>query len=223
LSSQTSNDAAVTALTAKLVQRAAIGDELAWRRLIDQFGPLLCQISSTYRLGEAEAADAFATAWFKLVEHIGSLRDGCAVQGWLVTTLRRECLARARARSRERPVADFAGTDEPVHIVDFDRSLTDADRRRMVHRALMELIGTAASADRNARRRPGSFVCGDKHQPGDADRQHRSHTLQGARQSSARPIRGGAGAGPRRLNSMPAHLLPVMTAGAFVSSRRFLS
>jgi RNA polymerase sigma factor (sigma-70 family) len=125
--------------TAELVRRAAAGDELAWRRLVDRFGPLLRHVSSTYRLGDAEAADAVATTWSKLVEHIGSLRDGCAVQGWLVTTLRRECLARARARGRERPVADFAGVDEPVHVVDFDRWLIRADRRRTVHNALMEL------------------------------------------------------------------------------------
>jgi DNA-directed RNA polymerase specialized sigma24 family protein len=75
--------------TVELVQRAATGDELAWRLLVDQFGPLLCQISSTYRLDEAEAPDAVATAWFKLGQHIGSLRDACAVQGWLATTVRR--------------------------------------------------------------------------------------------------------------------------------------
>ena len=125
--------------TAELVRRAAAGDELAWRRLVDRFGPLLRHVSSTYRLGEAEAADAVATTWSKLVEHIASVRDGCAVQGWLVTTLRRECLARARARSRECPVADFAGVDEPVHVVDFDRCLVGADRQQKVHTALMEL------------------------------------------------------------------------------------
>jgi RNA polymerase sigma factor (sigma-70 family) len=125
--------------TAKLVRRAAAGDELAWRQLIDGLGPLLRRVSSAYRLGEAEAADAIATVWLKLVENIGSLRDGSAVPGWLITTLRRECLARASARSRERPVADFAGVDEPVHVIDFDRWLLGADRRQMVHRALMEL------------------------------------------------------------------------------------
>jgi hypothetical protein len=55
----------------------AAAHELAWRRLIDEFGPLPRHISSTYRLGEAQATDAVATAWFKLVEHIGSLRDRC--------------------------------------------------------------------------------------------------------------------------------------------------
>ena len=125
--------------TAELVRRAAAGDELAWRRLIDGLGPSLHRVSSTYRLGEAEAADAVATVWLKLVENIGSLRDGRAVPGWLVTTLRRECVARASARSRERPVADFAGAHEPVDVVDFDRWLLDADRRHLVHRAMMQL------------------------------------------------------------------------------------
>lgn len=125
--------------TVKLVQRAARGDELAWRRLIDEFEPLLRHVSSSYRLGEAEAADARATAWLRLVERIDSLRDAAAVQGWLVTTLRRECLARASARSRERPVAELTGDDEPVHVVDFDRRLVRADRRRMLNKALNEL------------------------------------------------------------------------------------
>lgn len=125
--------------TAELVRRAAAGDELAWRQLIDGLGPLLRRVSSAYRLGDAEAADAVATVWLKLVENIGSLRDGSAVPGWLITTLRRECLARASARSRERPVADFTGVDEPVDVIDFDRWLLNVDRRQMVQRALMKL------------------------------------------------------------------------------------
>ena len=125
--------------TAELVRRAAAGDELAWRQLIDGLGPLLRRVSSAYRLGEAEAADAVATVWLKLVENIGSLRDGSSVPGWLMTTLRRECLARASARSREQLLADFAGVDEPVDVIDFDGWLLDADRRQMVHRAMMKL------------------------------------------------------------------------------------
>ena len=125
--------------TAELVRRAAAGDELAWRQLTDRVGPLLRRVSSTYRLGEAEAADAVATVWLKLVENVGSLRNGSAVPGWLITTLRRECLARVSARSRERPVADFAGIDEPADVIDYDRWLLDADRRQMVHRAMMKL------------------------------------------------------------------------------------
>jgi RNA polymerase sigma factor (sigma-70 family) len=125
--------------TAELVRRAAGGDELAWRQLFDGLGPWLHRVSSAYRLGDAEAADAVATVWLKFVENIGSLRDGSSVWGWLMSTLRGECLARAGARSRERPVADFAGVDEPVDVIDFDRRLLDADRRQIVHRAMLKL------------------------------------------------------------------------------------
>ena len=87
--------------TAELVRRAAAGDELAWRQLVDGLGPMLRRVSSAYRLGEAEAADAIATVWLKLFENIGSLRDGSAVPGWLTTTLRRECLARESEQRRQ--------------------------------------------------------------------------------------------------------------------------
>jgi RNA polymerase sigma factor (sigma-70 family) len=127
--------------SAELVRRAAAGDELAWRQLVKDLGPMLRRVSSSYRLGDAEAADAIATVWLKLVENIGSMRDGSAVPGWLLTTLRRECLARVSARSRERPVADFAGVDEPVDVIDFDRWLLNTDRRRLVHQGLMKLSG----------------------------------------------------------------------------------
>lgn len=130
---------AMTDLETPLVQRAAAGDELAWRRLVHQCGPVLRRVSLSYGLGEADAADAVAAAWSKLVEHIGALRDVSAVRAWLITTLRRECLSRARARKREQPVADFAGVDEPAHVVDFDRALLGVDRRRMVRGALMQL------------------------------------------------------------------------------------
>ena len=125
--------------TADVVRHAAAGDELAWRQLIDGLGPMLHRVSSAYRLGDAEAADAIATVWLKLVENIGSLRDGSSVPGWLITTLRRECLARASARSRERLLADVAGVEEPVDAIDFDDWLLDADRRQMVQRAMMKL------------------------------------------------------------------------------------
>jgi RNA polymerase sigma factor (sigma-70 family) len=125
--------------TAELVRRAAAGDELAWRQLVGGLGPWLHRVSSAYRLGDAEAADAVATVWLKFVENIGALGHRNSVRGWLMSTLRSECLARAGVRSREQPVADFAGVDEPVDVIDFDRWLLDEDRRQTVHRAMLKL------------------------------------------------------------------------------------
>ena len=189
---------------AELVRRAVAGDELAWRQLIDGFGPLLRHVSSTYRLGEAELRMQLHGS-SKLVEHIGSLRDGRAVGGWLVTTLRRECLARARARSREQFVADFAGADEPVDIVDFDRRLAGADSRRMVQRAMMEL----SEPDRQL-----IVMLFTDPAPSYAEISGRlampigsigPTRWQAPRQAPRRPVRGGAGARKRWLKRQPSH------------------
>ena len=206
--------------TAELVRRAAAGDELAWRQLIDGLGPLLRRVSSTYRLGEAEAADAVATVWLKLVENIGSLRDGSAVPGWLITTLRRECLARASARSRERPVADFAGVDEPVDVVDFDRWLLDADRRQMVHRALMELSEQQRQLIGMLFADPApsyAEISASLAMPIGSIGPTRCRLLGKLRDAMSDD--GRAGARKRRLNSIMAQHLPIMMAAASVVRR----
>jgi DNA-directed RNA polymerase specialized sigma24 family protein len=123
----TTNGGAPDQDTAELVRRAAAGDELAWRQLKNGLGPLLRRASSAYLLGEAEAADVVATVWSKLAENIGSLRDGSSVPGWLMATLRTECLARESARSRQRPVADFAGG---AQIDELRRAIDESEQRR---------------------------------------------------------------------------------------------
>jgi len=127
----------------ELVRRAAAGDGLAWRQLIDELEPSLRRASSAYRLGETEAAEVVATVWLKLAENIGSRCDGSSVWGWLVTTLRRECLARESARSRQRPVADFAGGAQ----IDEVRCATgESEQRRQAELQLADCerrLGTA--------------------------------------------------------------------------------
>ena len=207
--------------TAELVRRAAAGDELAWRQLIDGLGPLLRRVSSAYRLGEAEAADAVATVWLKLVENIGSLRDGSAVPGWLITTLRRECLARASARSRERLVADFAGVDEPVDVIDFDRWLLDADRRQMVHRAMMELSEQQRQLIGMLFADPApsyAEISASLAMPIGSIGPTRCRLLGKLRDAMADD--GGVGARNRRLNSIMAQLLPIMLASRVRGSAR---
>jgi DNA-directed RNA polymerase specialized sigma24 family protein len=113
--------------TAELVRRAAAGDALAWRQLVDGLGPLLHRASSAYRLGDAEAADVVAAVWLKFAENIGSLRDVSSVPGWLMTTLRNECLNRESARSRRRPGVVFAGA---AQIDKLRHAIGESEQRR---------------------------------------------------------------------------------------------
>lgn len=113
--------------TAELVRRAAAGDELAWRQLEDGLGPMLRRVTSAYRLGEAQAADAIAAVWSKLVENIGSLRDGSAVPGWLSTTLRRECIARESELRRQTVEVKLADCERRLGTA--RQTIAEQDRR----------------------------------------------------------------------------------------------
>jgi RNA polymerase sigma factor (sigma-70 family) len=125
--------------TASLVHRAAGGDELAWRRLHQEFTPSMRCVALGYRLGEAQTADVVAFAWLRLVENIANIRRPEALAGWLMTTVRRECLARLRERQREQTGHDFVGDLEPAEDAVMDAALIAADRRRVVRAALAQL------------------------------------------------------------------------------------
>src|SRR6476659_999626 len=90
-----------------LVKRASNGDQAAWDALVDRYTNLLWSVARGYRLETADAADVVQVAWLRLVEHLPTLRDPERVGGWLVTTVRRECLqVIASRRRRGQPVDD---------------------------------------------------------------------------------------------------------------------
>jgi len=95
---------------AGVVRAAANGDEDAWTGLVRQHRDLLRNVARGYRLSEAQVDDVVQTAWLRLVEHLGSIRDPERVTGWLVTTVRRECLSMQREQRREQPT--FSDRDQ---------------------------------------------------------------------------------------------------------------
>jgi RNA polymerase sigma factor (sigma-70 family) len=116
---------------ADVVRGAASGDQGAWTALVTQHQDLLRGVARGYRLSEAQVDDAVQTTWLRLVEHLGSLREPERVTGWLVTTLRRECLSTVRAARREQPTLtdedDFWGQVGAVE----DDVMRDSERQRV--------------------------------------------------------------------------------------------
>ncbi|MGH8910454.1 MAG: RNA polymerase sigma factor [Egibacteraceae bacterium] len=94
-----------------LVRAAADGDQRAWSALVKQFNGLLWSIARGYRLGTAESEEVVSTAWLRLVEHIGRLREPEYVGAWLATTTRRECVRALRRAERVLPTDDDAVLD----------------------------------------------------------------------------------------------------------------
>ncbi|SDP86700.1 RNA polymerase sigma factor, sigma-70 family [Actinopolyspora xinjiangensis] len=106
--------------TAALLDRVALGDERAWRDLVDRNSGVVWGAVRAYSANRADAEDAWQATWLLLAENLHRLRDAEGVSAWLVTTARRESLRLARARRRESPsglaglLAEVdAGTESP--------------------------------------------------------------------------------------------------------------
>ncbi|MBI1758997.1 MAG: sigma-70 family RNA polymerase sigma factor [Actinobacteria bacterium] len=101
--------------TRALLTRASGGQQEAWNELVRRHTNLLWSIARSFRLDQADAADAVQTTWLRLVEHLDRVQDPDRLVGWLATTVRRECLRIKRIRDRERPQSY---DDPPFEIPD---------------------------------------------------------------------------------------------------------
>jgi hypothetical protein len=70
-------------LVTDLVTRARNGDRQAWNALVERYAPLIWSICRRHRLGDADAEDVSQSVWLKLVDQLGTLRDGDPDRGHL--------------------------------------------------------------------------------------------------------------------------------------------
>ena len=113
--------------TRDLVVRIRAGDQQAWLTLTDRYTNLLWSVARGMRLSRSDAADAVQTTWLRLVEKLDSVREPEYLGRWLVTTVRRECLATLRRGARVRSVAD-AWEDLPTTGDPLDAALLREER-----------------------------------------------------------------------------------------------
>jgi len=86
-----------------LVQAAAKGDQRAWDEIVRRHAGLVWSVGRSFGLGQADIADVAQTAWLRLVESLGKLREPQYLARWLVTTTRRECMRMLNRQGREVP------------------------------------------------------------------------------------------------------------------------
>ena len=110
--------------TPALLGAAARGDNRAWEEIVRRYGGLVTATVRTFRLQEADAADAEQRTWLRLVEHHRRLHEPEHLGGWLTTTATRECLAILRA---QRTVVDLADLDAVPADHDLEQHVVDAD------------------------------------------------------------------------------------------------
>jgi RNA polymerase sigma factor (sigma-70 family) len=107
-----------------LLRAAAGGDRDAWEEIVHRYGGLVAATVRTFRLQEADAADAEQRTWLRLVEHHRGVRDPRHLGGWLATTATRECLGILRAH---RSVTELADADVLPGPEDVEQRVVDAD------------------------------------------------------------------------------------------------
>jgi RNA polymerase sigma factor (sigma-70 family) len=116
-----------------------------WEDLVEAHGPYLVRLAASYRIGD-EARDVVQSAFVRLLERGGTIRDPQAVRFWLATVVRRESLRVLRRAKRERPVDDEADWDVVGSRTGLRSSVDPvaeaavrADERRSVSAALATL------------------------------------------------------------------------------------
>jgi RNA polymerase sigma factor (sigma-70 family) len=125
-------------LVARLVARAADGDQGAWNALVDEFGAIVWAIARGHRLSGADAADVVQTTWMRLVESLHRIDDPACVGAWLATTARRECLTAIRRAARLVPYGDDP-PDPPSDAALADERLIAQQDAMLVREALARL------------------------------------------------------------------------------------
>lgn len=108
-----------------LLGAAGRGERGAWEELVRRYGGLVTATVRSFRLQDADAADAEQRTWLRLVEHHRGVRDPEHLGGWLATTATRECLGILRTH---RCVVDLADVDAlPDPDGDVEQRVIDAD------------------------------------------------------------------------------------------------
>jgi len=87
---------------AALVARCRVGDDDAWRELVERFSRYVYAIAvQGFRLSQQDAEDVFQDVFARVYERLGSLRDDEAVRPWIAQLTRRVCIDRLRSGARE--------------------------------------------------------------------------------------------------------------------------
>jgi RNA polymerase sigma factor (sigma-70 family) len=122
----------------RLVARARAGDQDAWDEIVQRYAPLVWATCRRYGLSDVDTDDVGSSVWLRLVENLDSLREPAALAGWLLTTIRNECLRLLRANGREVLIGDDR-LAEQADTTDTDAWLVLQQRRIALRAAFADL------------------------------------------------------------------------------------
>ena len=108
----------------ELAAKAMEHDQEAWRALVDRLKGVVWKVLYGYDLTEEDRKDAFASTFFRLYEHLHSIRELEKLPGWVATTARNEAHTIFRRRRNTVPM-ESVGLRETPTVEDQDHVVAD--------------------------------------------------------------------------------------------------
>ena len=97
----------------ELAARAIDHDQTAWRELVDRLKGVAWKVLYGYDLSEEDRKDAFASTFFRLYEHLATIRELEKLPGWVATTARNEAHTIFRRRRNTVPMESIGLREAP--------------------------------------------------------------------------------------------------------------
>jgi len=121
-----------------LVCQARTGDRNAWNSLIERLKGVVWRVTADAGLAIEDREDVFAVAFFRLFEHLDTIREPEKLPGWLATTARNEVRQLLRRKRRSEPRSEIERR-ERVDMGGVDEALLDGELRVALQAAFLRL------------------------------------------------------------------------------------
>jgi len=112
----------------RLVDALRVGDESAFTRLVQVYGPAMLRVARKFVSSRAVAEEVVQEAWVGVLKGIGRFEGRSSLKTWIFRILTNSAKTRAVREGRSVPFSSLAGEDEDGGAVDADRFLGDDTR-----------------------------------------------------------------------------------------------
>src|SRR5665213_1870807 len=128
---------------AGLVQRALVGDDAAFRTIMERHNRRLYRVARSILRNDSEAEDAVQEAYIRAFTHLVDFRGDSSLATWLSRIVMNEALGRLR---RERPTVGLEILEAQrteAQIIQFPQAASDDPERTMAQREILQLVERA--------------------------------------------------------------------------------